>query len=563
MASQSEVNTALQPYRDVHIKIEVLDFDYYILDEISGLATSATFTVSADSDIRRSCNINMILQDEYNKNPLASNIYWKAGNPFWFDKYLRISIGITEIATNEIVWTNQGIYLINEPSVTYNATTNELHFEGVDLMGQLTGLRNGNLEGLDYVIEVGTNIASAVRDILRQQGFTEYVVFDPPQATTPYEIKVNAGGTSYDLLKQLRDINPDWEMFFDVDGVFYFQPIKDNFTNDVSITPFVTNDILQVLDVDFTLDTSFSEVKNYVEVYGGVIEAQYTSSFNRLLGQNAEIYINESILENIDENGAYFSTIIGDLATAPSLSQYMITYVLIYTEGGQSVASFELDNDSCWKYVNQSYVFKLYKEYDDNNDPVFTAENIGYSQPMGVAWDNNIDSPFYVGYYSSNNDIKEWDVDKSYSLNDICYYDNAYFKSRAGDNQGNLPIVTAQYSDWWTLLWNANGYTDAMYNKPQFERQVRIVLSGGEYDNIYSNQLAIERAKYEVYLRSTRHDNIELTIVPIYWLDVNQVIEYQLPNEDTSSYWLVKEVSTDFSMTGAQTITAIRYYVGQ
>ena len=90
MATQSQYNTAIQPYRNINIDIEVLDFNYYILDEISGIATSASFSINADSDIRRTCNINMVLRDEFTVNPLANAVYWNSGNPFWFDKYLKI-----------------------------------------------------------------------------------------------------------------------------------------------------------------------------------------------------------------------------------------------------------------------------------------------------------------------------------------------------------------------------------------------------------------------------------------------------------------------------------------
>ena len=89
---------------------------------------------------------------------------------------------------------------------------------------------------------------------------------------------------------------------------------------------------------------------------------------------------------------------------------------------------------------------------------------------------------------------------------------------------------------------------------------MRIVLSGGEFDNIYSNDLAMQRAKYELYLRAKLHDSIDITVVPIYWLDVNQIIEYQMPNESKPSYWLIKSISTDFSVDGSQKISAIRYY---
>ena len=210
MATQSQLNTAIQAYRNINIKIEVLDFSYYILDEVSGRTTSASFSINADSDIRRTCNINMVLNDEFSENKLATSIYWNSGNPFWFDKYLRINIGIDDIFTGEPVWSNQGIYLINQPSLLYDAMSNTLSFQGVDLMAKLTGMRNGNLEGMNYSIPVGSNIRSAMMSILAEQGFNEYIIMNPPQATTPYEIKVEAGGTSYDLLSQLRDINPNW-----------------------------------------------------------------------------------------------------------------------------------------------------------------------------------------------------------------------------------------------------------------------------------------------------------------------------------------------------------------
>ena len=58
------------------------------------------------------------------------------------------------------------------------------------------------------------------------------------------------------------------------------------------------------------------------------------------------------------------------------------------------------------------------------------------------------------------------------------------------------------------------------------------------------------------------HDNISIQCVPIYWLDVNQIIEYRLPNSvaKESDYWLVKSISTDVSTDGTQTINAMRYY---
>ena len=104
--------------------------------------------------------------------------------------------------------------------------------------------------------------------------------------------------------------------------------------------------------------------------------------------------------------------------------------------------------------------------------------------------------------------------------------------------------------------------TTSVLNLPKFDKQVRFVCAGDEYDNIYSDALAEQRARYEIYLRARLHDNISISCVPIYWLDVNTIIEYNLPNNTTqeSDLWLIKSISTDVSTSGTQSISATRYY---
>ena len=101
--------------------------------------------------------------------------------------------------------------------------------------------------------------------------------------------------------------------------------------------------------------------------------------------------------------------------------------------------------------------------------------------------------------------------------------------------------------------------TTSEINLPKFNNQVRYVCTGDEYDNIYSNDLAAQRARYEIYLRARLHDNISITTVPIYWLDVNEIIRFDL-SDGSNDLWLVKSISTDFNVDGTQTINAMRYY---
>ena len=124
-----------------------------------------------------------------------------------------------------------------------------------------------------------------------------------------------------------------------------------------------------------------------------------------------------------------------------------------------------------------------------------------------------------------------------------------------------------------------------------------LVLSGGEYDNIYADQLAYERCVYELFTHSTLNYTITLTQVPDYLIDVNWKIyynpnnatplnvtdyeEYLTMNEnvqgeyeqfitlngeifyvraDTSQFFMTKQVTYPLGIGETQQITASRVY---
>lgn len=502
IVSQNEYNASLQSYRDINIKLEVLDYTFYIVNEISGITENATFNVDADSDIRRTCNVSIIIKDDYSQNENFNDIYWSSGNQYWFDKYLKISLGIRDITTQEMIWSSQGIYLINEPSLSYDASTNTLSFQGVDLMSKLTGMRDGNLSGLESQIPINSNIKNAMISLLAEQGFYEYYIEEPPQNITPYEINVDAGATTYDLLSALRDINPNWEMFFDINGRFVFQPIAGQTISTNNTTPIVNAELSENIIISYNLDTSFEDVKNYIEVYGGIIETNLSAT---AVVSDSDVNLTLSNAISDLENDTIYDILftIGDTQNTPILLSTQVTDINI-VENGSNITTLNI-SDNPILYNNWDYVLRISK---NENDEFTILSYLGYLQTFGMAWEDNTESPFYVG-----------DV-----------------------------ITSSPFSS----------STDAIHNKPKFKKQIRIVLSGGEYDNITSNKLAMERADYELYMRARRHDTINMSIVPLYWLDVNQILEYKLPNEDDKSYWLMKSISTNFSVDGVQSINAIR-----
>lgn len=234
--NQDMYNVTKQSIRNRYAKIEVLNKDFLVVDDFIGNIIDGNVSIDANSDIRRTCSINLIVTD--------SSFEIKPDGKIWLDKYVRIFVGITNMQNDEIVWFNQGIFLINAPSWNYNGANNTVSFQGLDLMAKLTGLRNGNLEGIPTVIPQGSNVRNVIISILTQlTSFKKYAI-DEYEILTPYEIKVDIGGTVYDILKQLSDILPNWQIYFDADGVFNFNKVPTGDNEPVLID----DDIWKLLD---------------------------------------------------------------------------------------------------------------------------------------------------------------------------------------------------------------------------------------------------------------------------------------------------------------------------
>lgn len=632
MPTQKQFDTTLQSIRNIDCKLFVLDYDYTVLDEISGKTEAISLSVDADSDIRRTANINMVLKDDSRQtNP--STFYWVVGNPYWFDKYIQIYVAIQDVNTQEYVWVNEGIYMVNAPSISYDATTNNLSFEAVDLMSKMTGLRNGYLEGMTYTIPVGSTITGALKTLLVEQGFDKYIIFDPPYNYVPQDINIDIGGTAYDLLCELRDINPNWEMFFDVNGTFHFQQIPSGKVivdpktgEEGEPIPVVNQVVWNKLNVSYTLDTNFEDVKNYIEVLGKTHEPNQYGTVE-INGDTLHLTLTDVQNNYFDNTWIIGMPIIvteGDFN--PVALATPIQNIIVHDVGNNVIASIGLNTPIT--AGNQYYCLKLVY----NGNTMALCEYLGALQPRAIAFENNPDSPFYVGTstqyesaygntvdFASENESYITDITPTVSgsnmllnLSPWCTSSNfnsanigytwkfklntildeqsiitmsiimGGFVDTYSINNMNNQRISLDYSQNYLLIatkisastirFNVMYYpmpasvlpmsSTSILNLPKFNRQVRLVCAGDEYDNIYSDSLAEQRARYEIYLRARLHDSITITSVPIYWLEVNDVIEYNLPNNNTgnSDLWLVKSINTDVSVNGTQTISAIRYY---
>ena len=463
--TQAQYNTAKQSQRNISIRINLLNFSKQIIDSIEGQVISGSITSDANSNMRNTCDIQMVVTD--------SSFNVEAEGKIWMDRYIQIYIGVEDLKTHQTIWTNKGIYLLNQPTYGYSAESKALSFQGVDMMALLTDMRGGMLSEA-YLIPAGSNVRDVIITILGVNGINEYVVDDCKNSDgsiqpVPYDMTFDIGSTWWDVLESLQSILPNYQMYFDVDGVFHYEP-----------TPYKPNEVVRMDDdiwrqnvISENVSYDFESVKNSVKVLGRTHPVNYFAT---------NVTVNEATINltipNLTEltDGALIGftltkSVYGNIMLnvnnlgAVKLSKLDGSYVTSLAKGEYWTASYDADNQS-WKFL-------------------------GHVQAVGEWMDDNPNSPFFVG-------------------------------NPAGE--------------------------------------IKIVLYGGDYDNIMSDELATQRAEWEIYQRCRMNDSITLTSVPIYWSEVNWMVAYTPLGQDVVNQYLIRSITTDLTYDGTQTYNMIRWY---
>lgn len=120
---------------------------------------------------------------------------------------------------------------------------------------------------------------------------------------------------------------------------------------------------------------------------------------------------------------------------------------------------------------------------------------------------------------------------------------------------------------WWNWLGHLQAYGYAEDSNPESPfyvegsvGKIRLPLFGDVYDNIYSDDLAQQRAEYELYLRTRMNDTISLTAVPVYWLDVNILTKYTSMRNGKTGLYLIKNINMGLSPSDTMSVNLMRFY---
>lgn len=669
-----DYNVLKQQYIKKYIRLELLDFQYNIVDELSGNMTKCSINVDSNSDLRRSCDLGFVVT--------TSTFDIKAGSKLWLDKFVRPYVGYENMRTGEIQWYNQGIYLVNNPQWSYNASTNEISMQALDLMSKLTGLRNGNLEGIPTKIAKDENVREAIIKTIELGGFTKYIceeckTKDGTIVPVPYDIEIDVGGTIYDILTGLRDIMPNYQIYFDINGVFHYEPIPLAYDDPVLIDDDLFNNVL----ISENINTDFESVKNYVEVLGHTWDVDYYSPSESTTVSGGTITPTFSDLKKLEDGTAVGITLPVDVNSTSGLNIGFLGTNKIVDIDSKNVQSLSKDTEWIFQYVpgptlpsgyieleyiqssgtqyintgfkptgntkviidfltyNQSTTmqgifggrpdgntrFQLftgrstsslqcdYKTFGALADPDTSISGLNLKERVKISYSNqlfindNLIKEVAVQSFNTNTNAYLFAINNAGTLQNyasmnlysceiydnnvlirnfipcknpdgvVGLYDsvNSQFYQNAGSGSFTAGPEIEQEDKggpFWRFMGHQQAQATSYDNNPSSPfyvgdpigsssvGRIRIVLYGGEYDNIYSDDLAKQRADFEIYQRSRLNDSISMETIPIPWMDANIVISHRFGQKQEPSKYIVKSFSVDYATGGTMTINAISWY---
>ena len=519
LPQQADFEAIDQEQRNVRIRIDLMNGAGQVLDSLEGGCVSDSYRFDAGSDIRKT--YDLVLEIE----PGDESFQVGRDKKVFHDRLARVYAGIYHLRDREFRYYSLGVFLINEASYGYGAESNRVSLNCLDLMARLNGARGGVCSGAALVVPANNTLRGAAIDTLEQLGGVFDWRVEPMSVTVlgdggyeqsellPYDLSFGAGATVADVLKKLMGFMAGWEMFFD-ENVFVMQPMRGH----ESDLLFMDAGEFARYVVSEDTGADLGAVKNVVELWGKALKA------NRFAANS------DDEPGNVVMSGATYELRFS--AGFELSSGYTVGFVPdAGNAAGVSLALYAPDAVSGgWAHAG-----------------TFPA----------LDWDN---APLPAGRLAAGKgyvfEYRESGADKFFYLLGepqicaVCKLVSAYpSPAKVAFDLENEPTSNIFY---WVSP-NSPFCSDF----PEVG-EIRAVLSGGEFSDIYSERLAADRAKYECWKTTDLVDVVSLSCVDIPFLDVNAKVEYFSHGLGKKDTYIVKEKKGS-SARGEMGLTLVRF----
>lgn len=545
IVTQEDLLIVLQHSSDprLRLNIEVLDAKQKVLDTLNCGLTGGSVSINGESDVRRTANFTI-------QPTLKEKIKLTENSLLWLNKDIQVSIGLYNPRTKKYKYYPLGYYVYTDTSGTYNATNDNLTINCADFMKKLDGTKNGQLGSLiisypaykenqetGEVIEYNI-IRNAVIETLEKlaritnhriddigeykampdynENWQQYRIENITWNTIPFDQEFSAGCSVLSILTTFRDLYPNYEMFFDVESNAFVCQLKPMCYEDDIV---LDNSFLQRVLISENTSVDMTTVRNICEVWGQVIEADFYNE-NCLYSNNTY----SSAIAGYDE-GYYNGDVIALKIPAPNQANAKLNInnfgnIGIYNEANEEpIKANELK-------ANNVYAFKIKKNRVDGRD-IIKAYILGQWQVHAI---NVLTNGKNSGQFVTSSDGQKYEL-----------YSKEYFQKFYNCERVDMTIVA-----------NSPFVVEKLGEIPD-------IKVSGEFDNITSDDLAADRAKWENWKNCRLTDNITITTALLPFLDVNKKVSYKRSDSEIEHQYIITSISHDFSGY-TTTITMYRFY---
>ena len=130
--TQEDIALLYQSSRSIYARLEILNKSMKMVGTLEGVMISDRYIFDASANSRKTASISLYVSD--------SSFLIGNDRKIWFDKYIRLNIGIYSLISHEVVWYRIGTFIYTDARYSYDAATRtiELAGEGYSFSAVLT-----------------------------------------------------------------------------------------------------------------------------------------------------------------------------------------------------------------------------------------------------------------------------------------------------------------------------------------------------------------------------------------------------------------------------------------
>jgi hypothetical protein len=233
---------------ETNAKIEILDSNENLLEEITEDIIEGSISVDGDNDIKRNFTLTINNDDNY-YTPGSSKL-------IWIDKKIKLYKGVL-LSSGIYEYIPQGVFIFTSPKAISKSTQKQVVLNGNDKMAGW-GKRVNTL-----TIEAGIKIDVAIKIVLDE--VESKFNFDDCDEVTPYSLTYQPGKENKAIVKELADCIT-WDIGYNVHGELRFKPKPNNIDQIASVWTYQEEDYSFYAGSEMELDDT--ELYNHILTIG-------------------------------------------------------------------------------------------------------------------------------------------------------------------------------------------------------------------------------------------------------------------------------------------------------